>query len=275
MSFDFLRSWYLNQPKEVSLETLALCNAACTFCPYPTLERKGAKMSDELIERLVGEMRQFKLPFYFSPFKVNEPLLDQRLIPLCRLMNEHVPQAKIRLFTNGSPLTAEKVEQIAALRNVEHLWISLNEHDADKYEALMSLNFARTAKRLDALHAVEFPHPVVVSKVGSDDGFKAYVTERWPKFKPFIIKRDGWLGYVDPQFPGVPDTPCARWFEMSVMATGKVSLCCMHDGADDKYCIGDVNTHSLLEVYNAPQWRERREKLLSRRSIEPCQRCTY
>ena len=66
--------YYLDQPKEVSLETWAQCNAACTFCPYPTMDRIGDKMPDELIDRLVGEMSEFKYPFYFSPFKVNEPL---------------------------------------------------------------------------------------------------------------------------------------------------------------------------------------------------------
>jgi MoaA/NifB/PqqE/SkfB family radical SAM enzyme len=273
VNFVQLRERYVSQPKEVSLETLALCNAACTFCPYPTIERKGARMPDELIERLVEEMAAFELPFFFSPFKLNEPLLDQRLGPLCRMMNEHVPQARLRLFTNGSPLTEGKALMIGGLRNVEHLWISLNEHDPAKYEALMSLKFEITVKRLDALHAMAFPHPVVVSKVGPDDGFIAYVKERWPKFRPTLIKQDSWLGYVDAQFPGIPDTPCGRWFELSIMATGRVSLCCMASG--DEHSIGDLNTHSLLEVYNAPHWRERREHLLSRRSIEPCNRCSY
>lgn len=67
---------YLDQPREVSLETLALCNAACEFCPYPTIERKGARMSDALITRLVGEMAQFPRPFYFSP--LSRKALDDR-----------------------------------------------------------------------------------------------------------------------------------------------------------------------------------------------------
>jgi hypothetical protein len=273
VNFDALRARYLDQPKEVSLETLALCNAACTFCPYPTLERQGAKMPDELIERLVGEMAAFREPFYFSPFKVNEPLLDSRLLPLCRLVNAAIPHARLRLFTNGSPLTSAKAEEIARLHNVEHLWISLNEHDPQRYESLMSLKFERTARRLDELHARTFPHPVVVSKVGADEGFRAYVIQRWPKFKPVLIKQDSWLGYVDPQYPGIPDTPCGRWFELSVMATGKVSLCCM-DGTGE-HAIGYVTNASLLDVYNAPHWRERRERLLSRRALEPCARCSY
>src|SRR6266568_9089325 len=40
------RSPYLDYPQEVHIETFAYCNAKCTFCPYPTMERQGDKMPD-------------------------------------------------------------------------------------------------------------------------------------------------------------------------------------------------------------------------------------
>jgi hypothetical protein len=277
VSWDGLRRFYLDQPLEVSLETQALCNAACTFCPYPTLDRKGVRMSDELIDRLVGEMASWKARFCFSPFKVNEPLLDKRTIPLCERMNREVPHAGIRIFTNGAALTPDKVEGIAKLENVVHLWISLNSHDPEEYERLMSMPFERTAKRLDYLHSVDFPHKVVLSTVGfPNEPFRRYCYDRWPKFESFALKKDAWIDYTDAQNAEVPDTPCARWFELSIMADGRVSHCCM-DGTG-KYAIGDVTTQTMLEVYNSPFWRERREGLLSRKQLDdrsPCARCTY
>jgi len=132
-----MRLYYSEQPHEVSIETFAYCNARCTFCPYTTLERIGAKMPDELIDRLIDEMAEFKLPFYFSPFKVNEPLLDKRLIPICRKFNEKAPRGYLRIFSNGSALTEKNVEGIAGLKKVVHLWISLNSHDPKEYEELM------------------------------------------------------------------------------------------------------------------------------------------
>lgn len=115
----------------------------------------------------------------------------------------------------------------------------------------------------------------MLSTVGwPNEEFQRYCAERWPKFGTFVIKKDAWIDYTDPQFGGVPDTPCVRWFELSILSDGKVSLCCM-DGTG-KYPIGDVNTQTMLEVYNAPAWRERREKLLSRKQVpEPCNRCSY
>jgi hypothetical protein len=48
---DSLRSSrYLDYPLIVQIETIALCNAACTFCQYPDLGRKGDKLSDQTID---------------------------------------------------------------------------------------------------------------------------------------------------------------------------------------------------------------------------------
>lgn len=270
----WLRQHYLDQPNEVSLETLALCNAACTFCPYPTLERKGVRMSDELIDRLVKEMATWQRPFTFAPFKVNEPLLDSRTIPLLERMNREVPLAHLRIFTNGSPLTPEKVEAIGKLKRVRHLWVSLNETDPQKYEALMGLKFERTAKRLDYLHERDFPHPVMLSTVGyPNEDFRRYCYERWPKFESMAIHRTSWLGYVTPQDRPIPDRACARWFELSVMANGKVALCCM-DGTGE-YALGDVHESTMTEIYNAPRQKAMRQMLWSRKAAGVCRSCNY
>jgi hypothetical protein len=238
------------------------------------MERIGDKMPDELIDRLIDEMATFKKPFLFSPFKVNEPLLDARLIPLCEIVNEHVPMASLRIFTNGSALTKEKIEGIAKLRRVKHLWVSLNETDPEKYHALMGLKFEITSKRLDMLHEMDFPHPVMLSTVGHpNEEFRYYCWKRWPKFESMAITQSSWLGQVDSQIDVVPDTPCSRWFELSIMASGIVSLCCMD--SEGRFPIGDVNKQTLLEIYNAPAWRERREKMLSRKAMHPCSTCTY
>jgi MoaA/NifB/PqqE/SkfB family radical SAM enzyme len=228
----------------------------------------------QLLDKCVSEIISWKRGLFFSPFKVNEPLLDARTIPLCERINREAPWIRLRLFTNGSPLTQEKISQIAKLKNVEHLWVSLNSHIPEEYEQLMGLKFELTAKRLDVLHEQDFPHPVVLSAVGfPNEPFRRYCFDRWPKFKALAIKKDSWLGYTDPQITEVPDKPCVRWFELSITSTGVVSLCCMDGPAE--YSIGDVSKQTLLEVYNSPHWRERREALLSRRQVSPCDRCTY
>ena len=64
---------HLDYPQEVHIETLAICNAACTFCPYPTMDRQGDRMSDELIDKIIDDLTHIprQLPFNIAPFKVN------------------------------------------------------------------------------------------------------------------------------------------------------------------------------------------------------------
>lgn len=293
VTLDFLRQCYYAQPREVSFETLAVCNAACVFCPYPTLERKGVCLPSWVIDKLIAEMAGFREPFFISPFKVNDPLLDTRMQEICEQIEEKIPQATLRLFTNGSMLTERHLAWIAELKHLDRvrgLWISLNSCDPQEYGELMKLNFSITAHRLDVLHQslVEdcFPYPVTVSRVmrgslscpeqlatGRDLKFSSDVARRWPRFRPLLIKDGGWIGYSDPTSKLPPRSGCERWFELSVTATGKVALCCM-DG-EAKYALGDVTDQTLLEVYNQPLLKRRRLEAFTREGIDPCARCTY
>ncbi len=289
---DELRARYMTQPREVSIETLALCNAACVFCPYPTLERQGARLSNEVIATLIAEMGDWTEPFFVSPFKVNEPLLDPRLEKLCWTIDTMCLQARLRLFTNGQPLIQRHVEWIANLQRVEHLWISLNSTDPQEYGQLMKCSYSIVERNLDELHARvvrgDFPHPVVLSRVvqgnprgttpisnALSDGdvlFHRRCLARWPRFSTHLIKRDSWLGYITPGDTHVPRRPCMRWFELSITAEGKAVLCCM-DGTGE-YPQGDVAAQSLREIYNNPFLTACR-KASVRQGIEPCQTCSY
>lgn len=274
-----MQSQFMDYPMEVSVETMALCNASCSFCPYPTLDRKGEKMPDYLLDKLVDEMISWNRPVYFSPFKLSEPLLDNRVLPLCERVNRESEKVVIRIFSNGSALTPANIEVLANLKRVSYIWVSLNSHIPEEYEKLMGLNFENTAKKLDYLHSLDFPHAVMLSTVGyPNEDFRRYCYDRWPKFESIAIKKDAWLGFTDSQVTEVPDTACSRWFELSVTSRGTVSHCCMHDGVDETYNIGNVHHQSLYEVYNAPRWKDRRKAMSSRKSLaadSPCAQCTY
>ncbi|KKM96313.1 hypothetical protein LCGC14_1179440, partial [marine sediment metagenome] len=257
----------MDYPVAVHLETWTKCNAACNFCPYPTLVRKGNKMSDELIEKILTDLEDIpkSQPFYFSPFKVNEPFLDKRLLPLLEDVNRRMPNAIFRLFSNGTPITEKKIDQLAKLRNVAHLWISLNDYRPKEYEEVMQLPLEKTLKRLDLLHKKKlegFPHNVIVSRVCdntfTDGRFCVWVHERYPAFTVRLIKRESWLDFYehDAIAKEVPASTCSRWNEIDITSTGLVSLCCMDGRA--QYPIGDVSKQHVLEVFNSPSYRRMR-----------------
>jgi len=242
-------------------------------------------MSDELLEKILKDLEDIPQDWlwFLSPFKVNEPFLDKRLIPMLEDVNRRFPNAAIRLFSNGSPMTAEKIDRVARLGNVEHLWISLNDHRPDVYEDVMKIPLAKTLKRLDVLHerkaSGDFHHKVVISKVvdgtESDHQFREWVNGRYPEFEVVLIKRDSWIGFHDHAAINqqVPKTKCLRWYEIDITATGVVSLCCM-DGRCE-YPIGDVSKRHVLEVFNSLYYRQMRTGEKARQAYEPCARCTY
>jgi hypothetical protein len=147
----------------------------------------------------------------------------------------------------------------------------------------MKIPFARTLRRLDALHealaAGDLRFPVRLTRVSagrdSDGRFLAWCAERYPGFPALVAPRNDWIGDVPgAQATSVPDAPCHRWFDLSITATGSVALCCM-DG-EARYPKGDVRTEHALEIYNRPHLLERRTTLISRREAgDPCRRCTY
>ena len=281
------QSPYMDFPHEVNIETYTKCNAACSFCPYPSLERIDNKMPDSLIEKIICDLEDVpkELPFVITPFKVNEPFLDSRLLDILATCNDRLPNAELRIFSNGSPITEKKLRGLSRLKNIAHLWISLNHYQPEEYEVLMKLPLKRTLERLDTIHrlkaAGELPFGIIVSRVcdntETDKDFKAWVGQRYPLFNCMLLKQDGWLGDNDNPVVSkeIPKSGCGRWFEINIISNGVVALCCMDARA--AYPVGDVSKQHVLEVYNSPDYRKLREGDLvqNRSAYSPCNQCSY
>ncbi|MFC4669483.1 hypothetical protein ACFO5X_13050 [Seohaeicola nanhaiensis] len=68
---------WLDSPMIVSIETYAKSNAACTFCPYPDLERQGTRLDRYRVLALIDAVAGFaRPPARLNLSRVNEPLLD-------------------------------------------------------------------------------------------------------------------------------------------------------------------------------------------------------
>ena len=242
-------------------------------------------MSDALIEKILTDLEDIprEQPFYFSPFKVNEPFLDKRLLPLLEDVNKRLPNAILTPYSNGSPITEQKIDRLAKIVNVKQLWISLNDHRPKAYQELMQIPLDRTLRKLDILHSKKasdgFPHKVVISRVRdgtiADDEFEAWVQGRYPLFRVVLIKREAWIDFYEHRAieKFVPRSKRSRWYEIDITSTGVVSLCCMDGQA--QYPIGDVSKQHVLEVFNSPGYRRMRAGAETRQAYEPCNRCTY
>lgn len=278
-------SAHVDFPNHVHLETLAVCNAACGFCPYPTLDRIGTRMPDDLIEKIIDDLSDIpaSLPFHLAPYKVNEPFLDKRLPDILETINQRLPHAKICLFSNGTVFTDKLLARLATIENVAYLNLSVNECNPVAYEALMRMPFARTVDRLRRLHdwaaRGAFAFPITINRVmdgtDQDNAFLRWGTTEFPAFRTTVSIRKDWNQQVDERttLPTAPNLPCKRWFDLSIMADGKVTMCCM-DGKGE-WPIGDARASHLLDIYNADSQRAIRTDAVSRLELDTCRNCTH
>ncbi len=280
---DLKNSRYVDFPRMVGIESMAVCNASCGFCPYPTMERKGDRMSDELIARLVDELDyEFPkdLPISVCLSRLNEPFLDKRTFPLVEALNTRVPQAGIWMYTNASPLTEANAQRLTEWRNVELFNISFNDHRESAYEATMGIPFRKTVESVDRLHALreagDLNFEITISRVGdatsADDDFKEWVGRRWPVFQTLVWEEYEFVSSDAAFNPAlVPDVGCHQWYHLSILASGKVIFCCAD--ALGSAPIADVNDESMLAIYNHPDRRALRADLPSRKFVDPCFAC--
>lgn len=277
-----LRGTYLDQPAVVSIETFAQCNAACGFCPYPDLTRKGARLDDEIVYRLLDEIAAFPqaLPIRINFSRVNEPFLDARIFDFCHYAERAIPHASLVFFTNGTPLNVRNISRLAELSRVAYLNVSFNDHRAAEYERVMQLPFAPTLAVLNRLHAAvsdgRLAFPITLSRVGdgtsADDEFIEWCANSYPLFEAHSDPRGDWMGARPNAEPAdVPDVGCSQWMKLHVLADGREAFCCID--AEGQFGHGSVHEKTLLEIYNAPSRRALRTAMLSRRSVEACLKC--
>jgi hypothetical protein len=277
-----VRERCLDYPLKVTIETYALCNAACTFCAYPSLQRKGEKMPEHLFAKILDDLadRPGRWPDTFGLFQVNEPFLDRRIFSFARQVFDRFPLSKLNFNSNASPLNEEVTHKLLATPNVHLLTISLNDHRPEEYEKTMRLPFHRTVANVRRLHQLReagpLPFTVRISRVGddtpADDEFQDWVRHEFPLFEVIVIARADWMGLA-PETPfDVPDVGCLQWFQLRFLPSGREAYCCQ-DG-EGRYGVGDVNQQHALDIYNHPDRRRLREGLPSRKQVDVCRKCS-
>ena len=84
----------------ILIETHNICTRRCWFCKFGQ-KRQDARqqfLPDELIAKIAQELGLLHFAGRISPFGINEPLLDPRLLDIIRLFRSHCPHAYLMQF---------------------------------------------------------------------------------------------------------------------------------------------------------------------------------
>jgi radical SAM protein with 4Fe4S-binding SPASM domain len=122
----------------LQIETIAACNMACGFCPYPLKKDKISKLDVNNIKDIINQISSDDQNFQYITFsQFNEPLLDNRIFEII----EHTKKSnfQVLLITNGLLLGKERiVEKLMELK--PNLKISLQILDSSKHKNARGVN---------------------------------------------------------------------------------------------------------------------------------------
>ena len=280
---------YLNYPVEVTIETTGKCNARCVFCPHSELDRKNTYMPDALFLQIVDQLEMIprEHPFFISPFKVNEMLMDKQIFERIHILNRRLPNACIRFFSNFNTATLEDIEHIRKIQNLNDIDISLNSLDPEEYHALMGLDLDRTLRNINLLlhhvrsKGLDMRTPkITISRVSqdakTDKQFMKAFNKTFHDFagivQPLLIPMGEWINFLPSKAPQKQNQPCLRWRDINWCCTGIAAFCCM-DGLA-AYPLGNVRDSTVLEIYNQPRYRQLRANQPNKSEVTPCRFCS-
>lgn len=117
--------------KLVEIETLNRCNGECSFCPVNRHidNREFKKMPESLFYKIIDDLENMKYQGMVNLFSNNEPLLDKRIVNFSKYAKQHLPDAKICMYTNGTLINMDLCGKL-----VQHLDLLIIDNYNDKLE---------------------------------------------------------------------------------------------------------------------------------------------
>lgn len=267
-------------PSQITIEVTNICNARCTICPAANMTRERKVMGFQLFKKVIDELAEINYSGLVIPELVGESLLAPNFVDYLRYIRERLPDAEVELFSNASKL--DKVaEPILNEDLLDTLIVSFDGGTKETYEAVRrGLSFDKVSSNVHnflsrrselgkkkphvEIHMVVtkenhhtkgrlrelFEDADVVVFVGYVNWGGQHGTSSHPKGKmaSFLRKLNfcGFLNYV-----------------MCIMANGDVALCCMD--FDGREIIGDVRSHSIMDVWNGEKRNQKIDDLKHRR----------
>ena len=239
----------------LQVETTNYCNAKCIFCAYHQIEEHGM-MSDTLYSKIVSEAGELDPPPQtFIPMLTGEPFLDPQIVDRIKEARAALPNTDIHLYTNGSKLTEELINQLSDIPNFQ-LNISANGASVETRMRLTGLDdYEHVSRMIDFVDQCRIPHTVsLVQHPSITKDEEAAFNRKWGQETsssscrtPFVFQHLNFAGLTSPLDKNNFTRCIHATSHMTVLYNGKVNLCCM-DPLGRKI-FGNLNEQSVSEVW--------------------------
>jgi radical SAM protein with 4Fe4S-binding SPASM domain len=238
--------------RAIQVQTIDVCNRSCPFCPNRSdLRKTGALMDLGVFEKLLADLKDLRYRGRFSPYLMNEPLLDTRIYDWTARARSALPRCLILLSTNGDPLLASEpaVEQLVSC-GLDAVHINCYDADESAFAALKDL--------VDGM-AARFPQVLVheaksMARLKGPNG-RVNISLRWtPAAGTVFWNRGGHVPDVAPSARRSRGHDCSfPWKQMYVNHKGDAVICCS-DWAFE-VVLGNVMESSLGAIWEDDLYR--------------------
>ena len=277
--------WYPNFPDHIYVELTNICNARCTICATPSMQRERSIMPPWLFHKIVDECGQAGAA-KLLPFLHGESLLVPGVLDYFRYVREHSPATHLNLTTNGSKLSRQISDEVLAEDLVDSVIVSIDGGDKETFEKIR-LNLSYDEVRENVLYFIERRNQLEKKKPTLSISMVTVAENKHTREK----LRAAWAGADEVRFSVYFNwagklenngrTPnkinfCERLQHyITILADGRVAMCCFDSEAD--YVVGDVKTQTIREVWHSEAFNEKRRLLYQRNfdKLSLCGKCDY
>ena len=107
-------SYPIPHPRIIHIETRTRCNSTCSFCPanYNENSRDDLFMEDNLVYKILNELKEIDFMNRVFFYNNNEPFLDKRIFEFIKRAREALPKGYLELKSNGRGLKIDKILEV-------------------------------------------------------------------------------------------------------------------------------------------------------------------
>jgi len=263
-------------PEIVQIESTNICNAKCVFCPRDEMHRRQGVMSMELFRKIVDECAELGIT-HVRMHNYGEAFIDRKLVEKVRYAKQRGIK-EVGMISNGSLIT-EPVARGMLEAGLDAINISVDAAGKEVFEATrVGLKYDKVIANIERIVRLRREMgrrrpKLILSFVRQNNSAdeQAFI-EHWSTVADKIHVTDlhNWAGTLNTESD--VNYPCYRpWLTFTVLWDGRVSLCCAD--FDGKTILGDLNTHSIAEIWNAQPYRDVRRQHLESGGPDICRAC--
>jgi len=263
-------------PDIVQIESTNICNAKCVFCPRDEMHRRQGIMTVELFRKIVDECAELGIT-HIRMHNYGEAFMDRKLVEKVRYAKQQGIR-EVGMISNGSLIT-EPIARGMIDAGLDAINISVDASGKEVFESTrIGLKYDKVIANIERLVRLRGESgkrrpKLILSFVRQNNSAdeQAFI-EHWRPIadKIHITDLHNWAGTLNTESD--VNYPCYRpWLTFTVLWDGRVSLCCAD--FDGKTILGDLNTHSIAEVWNAEPYRNVRREHLESGGPDICRAC--